>query len=256
MKILNSDGRWNLHTHTKYCDGKDEPEALVRRAIELGFTKLGFSGHGYAPYDTDVCMSPEGTVQYRNEILKLKKKYRGQIRILLGIEKDFYGEPDDFPYDFVIGSVHYLRKNGVYMCVEDTPERLIRQTEELFGGDYRAVAEQYYDTVAQVVEKTGCDIVGHFDIVTKFNRGNRFFDEDSEWYRRTALRALREAARNRPVFEINTGAMARGYMDRPYPAWFLLDEIDRLDCPVLLSSDCHSAAMLDYGFETLRRTLG
>ena len=35
MKVLNSDGRWNLHTHTKYCDGKDEPEALVRRAIEL-----------------------------------------------------------------------------------------------------------------------------------------------------------------------------------------------------------------------------
>ena len=255
MRLLNRDGKSNLHTHSIYCDGKNEPEELVQRAIALGFTELGFSGHEYAPYDLDVCMTPEGTLAYRERILALQNLYRGLINIRLGIERDFYGPGDDYPYDYVIGSVHYLKCGDDYVCVEDTPERLIAGAEKHFHGDFRALVECYYETVSHVVEKTGANIIGHFDIVTKFNEGNRFFDEESRWYRDAARSALAAAAATRPILEINTGAMAKGYRTRPYPARFLIKEADRLGLDLLLSSDCHDAGTLDYGFADLIKSI-
>ena len=37
----------NLHTHTNYTDGKDEPEELVLEAIKRGFSSIGFSEHSF-----------------------------------------------------------------------------------------------------------------------------------------------------------------------------------------------------------------
>ena len=258
MNILNPDGKCNLHTHSIYCDGKDTPEAMVQRAIALGFTTLGFSGHEYAPYDTDCCMSPESTLAYQEEVSRLKEAYAGKIRILLGIERDFFGDPDPFPYDYVIGSIHYLKIGSEYLCVEDTPERFEAEVEKLFHGDFRACVENYYETAGRLVTMTGAQILGHFDIVTKFNEGSRYFDEESSWYRNAAIEALHRAVEpceKPPVLEINTGGMAKGWRSRPYPARFLVEEADRMGLPILLSSDCHDAAKLTYGFEDVLRDL-
>ncbi len=50
----------NFHTHTTYCDGKETAEQMVQAAIAKGFTRLGFSGHGFndfRPEDQEVwCM--------------------------------------------------------------------------------------------------------------------------------------------------------------------------------------------------------
>lgn len=249
MKLLNPKGDINLHTHTKYCDGRDDPEDMVLAAIDMGFHVLGFSGHGYAPYDTDACMTLEDTLKYRDQIMELRKKYEDQITIKLGIERDLFSKPDGYDYDYVIGSTHYIFKDGEYLGVDNTEEIMARNVEEHFNGDYRKYVEWYYDTEAEVVEKTCADIVGHFDLVTKFNEGSRYFDEHATWYKKAALRSLAQVARTHPVIEINTGAMAKGYRTRPYPDQFLIDEIQRLCCPMILSSDCHDKTKLNYGFD-------
>ncbi|MGC2872153.1 histidinol-phosphatase [Ihubacter sp. rT4E-8] len=251
MILLNPKGNVNLHTHTAYCDGKDMPEDMVKEAIALGFSALGFSGHGYSVYDTDFCMSKENTIAYRQEVLRLKKKYQKEIHIYLGVEMDYYGEKDEYPYDFVIGSVHGVEKDGQILSVDNTEEVMLSNVDQHFGGDFRAYVERYYETIANVVERTEADIIGHFDLVTKFNEGNKYFDENAAWYKRAALDALKSAAERQPCFEINTGAQARGYRSRPYPADFLLEEIDRLGCPAILSSDCHDKRDLAYGFSQL-----
>ena len=58
----------NLHTHTTFCDGVDECEAIVQKALEIGFTAIGFSGHSYMYYAPDHSMSLEGTAEYKKEI--------------------------------------------------------------------------------------------------------------------------------------------------------------------------------------------
>lgn len=262
MRLLNAGKKINLHTHTCYCDGKDAPEDLVREALARGFSVLGFSGHGFSRFDGDFCMNQEETERYRREVLRLKEAYQGRIELLLGVEMDYYGEKDDYPYDFVIGSVHSVEKDGAVLSVDNTAEIMEDNVTRYFGGDYRAYVERYYEIEADVLRKTGADIIGHFDLVTKFNEGNRYFDEEADWYRAAALGALRRLAAGaaedagdagkKPVFEINTGAMARGYRTRPYPADFILEEIEALGCPVILSSDCHDRQQLDYGFEEVR----
>ena len=248
MKLLNPRGDINLHTHTVYCDGKDRPEELVQHALTLGMKGLGFSGHGYSVHDTDFCMSEEGTRAYIQEVLELKEKYKGQLDIYLGIERDYFGEIDAYPYDYVIGSLHYVEKDGVMMTVDYTAEIMEENVEKYFAGDYRAYVERYYQLLADVVEKTKCDIVGHFDLITKFNEGNRYFDESADWYKKAALQALRKVAKKKPIFEINTGAMARGYRSKAYPADFILTEIQRLDCPIIINSDCHDKMYLNHEF--------
>ncbi|MBR4020860.1 MAG: histidinol-phosphatase [Firmicutes bacterium] len=248
MKLLNPRGNANLHTHTVYCDGKDTPEELVQRAMELGMAAIGFSGHEYSPNDTDFCMSKEGTRAYIDDILRLREKYKDRITIYLGIERDYFGEIDEFPYDYVIGSLHYVEKDGMLLTVDYTAEAMEEHVEKYFGGNYRAYVERYYEILGDIVEKTNATIVGHFDLIAKFNEGNRYFDEEADWYKEAALTALRKAAATKPIFEINTGAMARGYRSRPYPSAFILEEIERLECPVILSSDCHDKRDLNFEF--------
>ena len=86
------------------------------------------------------------------------------------------------------------------------------------------------------------------DLITKLNAGNRFFDEASPRYEKAALEALHAADPQATVLEINTGGMARGYRDTPYPALFLLKEWRNMGGRIILTSDSHSADTILYGF--------
>ena len=118
-----------------------------------------------------------------------------------------------------------------------------------FGGDSLAFAGAYYRRAAEAAGKTKCQVVGHFDLVTKFNEGGRFFDEAAPRYCRAALEAL-EAVMERDVFfEINTGAISRGYRTVPYPAPFLLTAIREKGGRVCITSDSHSESTVTCAFD-------
>ena len=244
----------NYHTHSRYCDGRDRPKAMIRRAIALGCEELGFSGHAYVDFD-DCCMTPEGTEAYKREIRRLKEKYADKIRILLGVEQDYYSPLPTEDYEYVIGSVHYLQKDGKYLTVDYTREKQIRIVREYYGGDYYAFIEQYYAMVGEIYDKTHCDIVGHFDLVTKFNEDGSLFDTSHPRYRAAALAALDRLCACPVIFEVNTGAIARGYRKTPYPENWLLDELRRRKMPLLLCSDCHDRRFLLCGMDELKQKI-
>lgn len=74
---------------------------------------LGFSGHSYTPYEA-AWMPKEHILPYQAEIRRLQAVYSGQIRILLGIEQDYYSDEATDAYEYVIGAVHNLRRGGEY----------------------------------------------------------------------------------------------------------------------------------------------
>lgn len=239
----------NYHTHTIYCDGSDTPEELVLEAIRLGCQAIGFSGHSFTEFDQSYCMSRENTEKYKEAVRELKEKYRGKIEILLGVEQDYYSDEPTDDYDFVIGSVHYVLKDGVYLTVDWTRERQEEDVKKYYGGDFYAYAEDYYKAVADLYRKTKCDIVGHFDLITKFNEGGVLFDTENERYRKAALDAVSALLKTTAAFEINTGAIVRGLRSEPYPAKFILDEIYKEGGEVIVSSDCHAKENLLFGFD-------
>ena len=245
----------DLHVHTIFSDGKNTPEEMVLAAIEKGMTRIGFSDHSYTSYDESYCMSREGTAVYRETIAQLKEKYRDRIEILCGIEQDFYS---DFPaegYDYVIGSVHAVRVERGYFSVDESPKVLKDAAERYFGGDWYALAEMYYQTVAQVVERTGADIIGHFDLVTKFNEDGKLFDENHPRYVAAWRAAADRLLQTGKLFEINTGAMSRGYRTAPYPSGRIINYIRKNGGKLILSSDAHAAGNLCYAFESVKAHL-
>ena len=238
----------NLHTHTTFCDGQDSPEEMVRAAIASGMTVLGFSGHSYLT-GCDWVMTPENTVRYREEILRLKEKYRGQITILLGLEQDYYSEPAGEGYDFLIGSVHRIvADDGAYCQMDDSREIVLRDVKEHFDGDILRWTRRYYETVAKLPDVTGCRIIGHFDLAQKYNGNGELFDDSDPRYRKPLLDALDVLLERNMILELNTGAIAQGYRKEPYPSAYALRWIAQKQGSVMLASDAHSRGNLLYGF--------
>ena len=242
---------YNYHTHTTYCDGKNTPEEMVQRAIELGLSELGFSGHSYTAFDEEPCMSREGTKAYKREINALKEKYKSQIKILLGIEYDYQSvEPRD-GYDYILGSVHYILKNDEYLCIDLSREKQIEAVNKHYGGDFYAYIEDYYALVADLYNKTKCDIIGHFDLITKYNEKGDLFDINHPRYI-TAWKSAAEAILKTPaVVEINTGGMARGHTKAPYPHKDIIDFFKANGKKLIFSSDCHNKDYLLYGYKEI-----
>ncbi len=245
----------NYHTHTTYCDGANSPVEIIEKAIELGCREIGFSGHCHTDFDTRYCMSCENTVEYIADLKELKAKYRDRINVLIGVEQDYFSNADTSGYDYVIGSVHYVYKNGKYLSIDESPDMFKSIVDNYYGGDFIALCEDYYSLVAKLYDKTKCDIIGHFDLVTKYNEGNRFFDTSDPRYTSAALNALSSLALTPALFEINTGAMARGHRTAPYPESFLLDRMAKTRKPFVINSDCHKKEFLLYGFEGIKEAL-
>ena len=247
----------NFHTHSKFCDGKDSPEELVKAAIQKGFFALGFSSHSYTKMDKSFALSPQKAEKYRTEIAALKEKYKGKIELYCGIEQDYFSEEPTDCYDFVIGSVHYVLKNGEYVCVDNTAEIVKDAVDRLYGGDFDALAEDYFALVAKVAEKTNADIIGHFDLVSKFSEKNGY--GESKRFLAAAQKAVKALVPYGLPFEINTGAMARGVRSVPYPSPEILKMIKKHGGEIMLSSDCHDKNCLDFAFDKatdLARNIG
>lgn len=235
----------NLHTHTVYSDGRNTAEEIIRFALDKGFVSLGFSDHGFTWFDQSYCVSREGERAYRREIARMKEKYAGVLDIFCGIEQDCDAEESDYAYDYTIGSVHYIKVGGEYYPVDLSAERQRRLVEERFHGNYTDLAKAYFERAAELVIAKKPDIVGHFDLITKYG----LFNEDDPVYRDAALEATREIMKSCVRFELNTGAIARGLRTTPYPADFLLREICRLGGKITVESDCHDGFKLDMWYE-------
>ena len=240
--------RSDFHTHTLYCDGKNSVEEMVKAAVAKGMTALGFSGHSYAPYDLDCCMTLPETESYRSDIQRYKELCSGIIDIYCGVEQDIYAPAPEEPFDYVIGSVHYVKNGGEMVPVDYKPDILKRLVDERFGGDIYALCEAYFDAVSQVFDRTGCGIIGHFDLISKFNEGDALFDSSDPRYVKAWQTAADKLLNSGALFEINTGAMSRGYRTQPYPSEEMILYIAGRGGNFVLSSDAHSADGLMHCF--------
>lgn len=242
----------NYHTHTTFCDGKNTPEEIVLYALEKGFKSIGFSGHGYTSFDLRYCMKNTG--EYIKEITALKEKYKGKIQIYCGVEEDAFAPVDRQNFDYIIGSSHYFCVDGVYHPIDSGFDRF-QKCLELFQFDVQKLAEVYYSHFTDYISKRKPDIVGHFDLITKFDEMGTMRFLDNEAYIKIAEKYMCFAAQNDVIFEVNTGAMARGYRKAPYPSENLLYILKQQEAKMILASDSHNTDNLGFCFEETERRL-
>ena len=245
----------DYHIHTTFSDGADTPEDMVRAAIEKGIDTIGFSDHSYTFFDESYCMMRSEIPEYIRTVSELKERYAGKITVLCGIEQDYFSAEGTEGYDYIIGSVHYVRADGEYIPVDESAEILWDAVNTRFGGDVYALVEEYFSNVGDVVRKTGADIIGHFDLITKFNENGELFDTAHPRYMAAWQRAADRLLETGKVFEINTGAISRGYRRLPYPDGDMIDYIRSRGGKFILSSDSHSRETMCYGFEKYEKLI-
>jgi histidinol-phosphatase (PHP family) len=197
-------------------------------------------------------MSIEGTKAYCAEIRRLQAVYRDRIAVHLGIEHDIFSDVDRERFDYSIGAVHYVEKNGIKYSVDESRELFLSLVQSIYAGDYYSLAEDYFALEGEVYNRTGCNIIAHFDLITKYNEGNCFFDTGHPRYRKAAEDTLEKLIASPCLLEVNTGAMAKGYRTQPYPEKWVIDRWLSAGKELIFSSDCHKKENLLYGFSRFR----
>ncbi len=243
----------NLHTHSFYDDGKDSIDEMVQTAADKGFTVLGFSGHAYNPLD-ECSMSPEKTKLYQQDVKRWKSNPPKGMKIFLGIEEDSLNpvHPDD--YDYVIGSVHYLTKNGQAYPIDYSQERFENMLAQGWNNDIYALCQDYYQVIKKQAENERMQIVGHIDLIAKYNDDQTYFRFDDPKILAMAKEAVEALAKAGKIFEMNTGAISRGYRSQAYPSDPILELIFQSQGKLLINTDCHNRKNLDLGItECLNR---
>ena len=239
----------SVHTHSTLCDGKNTLAEMAQAAFEAGVLSFGASGHSHTPLrDDEGCVLPVDMSEYRAEVLRLREAYAGRMDVLLGIEIDNCADVSPEGFDYWIGSAHRLKAPDGTFCTVDWSAELLHQCcREQFTGNSLTMAEHYYDEVGRMAARRPT-IMGHIDLITKFEEKAPLIDQEHPRYRTAALSALHSADPRETLLEINTGAMSRGYRKAPYPALFLLKEWRSMGGRVILTADAHSAEAIVHGY--------
>jgi histidinol-phosphatase (PHP family) len=241
--------RFSYHTHTEFCDGKATAEAMAKAAFLSGYSILGFSSHAPLPFDTEWTMKRKDLSRYAESIQKERSRWEPQgMSILTGLEIDYIEgrcSPDasfaPLIPDYRIGSVHYVTGLGdEIFAVDEGAEDFEAHLSKATGGDGEPLWKDYYLRVAHMIEAGGFDILGHFDLVKKNNAHGKWFDEESKAYREAAFEAATLAGEKECIAEINTGGIARGKIDAPYPSIAILRRMRESGVRITLGDDAHA----------------
>lgn len=241
------------HLHTTFSDGEFPPERMLEVAVNYKCPEIGFSDH--APMDFDCCwsMKKEAIPSYISTLEALREQNKDKIKVYIGIEQDYFSPELDWKPDFIIGSVHFILKDGHYLEVDKSAEVMKYNIDTYYGGDVYAYCEDYFALVADVYNKTKCDIIGHLDLVTKFNEKMPIIDETHPRYVSALNKAIEALIKTPATFEINTGAIARGYRTKPYPSESTIMRLRDMGERFVINSDTHTDYTLDYNLNEYAR---
>jgi histidinol-phosphatase (PHP family) len=268
----------NLHTHTVFSDGSDNPEKYVEAAMLQGLNTLGFSDHSPLPFE-NVFALPENQVRnYCDAILSLRDQlsFKGnagprhtdpnsefrnpnsEFRIFLGMEVDFIPGTENtisffrenFPLDYVIGSVHLVGNGStpdLWFIDGPDPATYDKGLNALFGGDIRKGVSAYYRQINEMLATSPIDILGHIDKIKMHNRG-RFFLETEPWYVGLVNETLDLARHSGIIVEVNTRGLYKKRSESLFPGPVMLKKIHDLKIPVIISSDAHKPSEISMLF--------
>ncbi len=225
----------DYHIHTYLCGhASGKPKDYVAQAIKLGLKEIGFSDHApmVSHRDATVTMADEDLPLYHRMIEEVKEKYKSQIVVKLGIEADFIPSfeaktkkiLESYPYDYAIGSVHYIGSWGF-----DNSNEKDKLEECNINDTYR----EYHKLLRMSAESGMYDIMAHTDLVKKFGH---FPTEDiTEEITLTA----KVFKKNNVAIELNTSGLRKPAKEM-YPALSILKIYAQEGVPLVFGSDSHA----------------
>lgn len=248
----------DYHTHHERCGhAVGTLEEYVRRGIEIGLSQLGVSDHmpllhvDPATYYPEMAMPMEELPRYVEEAFRLKEKYHGEIDVRVGLEGDYIEGWEArieeivkaYPWDYVIGSVHFLGE----WDVSD-----FRQVHNWEGQDVFAVYERYYDAVTKAAQTGLYDFLGHLDVIKRFGYqpGPEREQETIQLERKTLAAAKRAGI----ALELNASGLSKPCAEM-FPSERILRAAIEMGIPLTIGSDAHDPLKLSEHLDQARTLL-
>ncbi|HOW68260.1 MAG TPA: histidinol-phosphatase HisJ family protein [Candidatus Paceibacterota bacterium] len=238
----------DYHLHTRLCrHAEGEPRDYADCAVRVGLREIGFSDHAPMPRDNydNWRMNQNQLDEYVEWVRRAQRDYP-QLTIRLGLELDYLPGLESwiaelagrYPWDYLIGSVHYVRAGWDV----DNPEKRAQWDRE----EPREVWAAYFERLTQAAETRMFDIIGHADLPKKF--GHFLKQGDEEIYRPF----LRAARRSGVAIELNTGGLRKECAEiYPGKRFLALAWSERI--PITFGSDAHLPTEVGLGFSEAHR---
>lgn len=229
--------------HTPLCrHASGSPVELARRAVELGLSEIGFSDHNPMPRDDfdDWRMADRDLAAYVDQVEQARREFPG-LAIKLALEVDYLPgceawirELDGrYPWDYFIGSVHYVSDSWAI----DNPFALSEWKQR----DPFEVWTAYFERLTMAAESGLFQIIGHADLCKKFCFYPR---EDCTGLYTRFLDAARKSG---VAIELNTAGLRKDCREI-YPSEGFLKLAFERGVPITFGSDAHSPGEVGMNF--------
>ncbi len=234
----------DYHIHTYLCHhATGEPVELAARAAVAGLPEIGFSEHNpMIRRDWDNWhMEIENLELYCRQIRQAQEAHP-QLAIKYGLEVDYIPGheawirelAERYPWDYFIGSVHYISDSFDI----DNPEKI----DQWKRRDPDAVWTAYIERLTQAAASGLFQIIGHADLCKKFC----FYPKGDVL---PLFRRFLETARDHEVaIEINTAGLRKDCREI-YPSPEILNTAAELGIPITFGSDAHTPGEVGMDFK-------
>jgi histidinol-phosphatase (PHP family) len=244
----------DYHLHLRTDERENTPErfftpANVERyreaAEERGITELGVAEHIYRfTAALEIWQHPFWREFTHDDLDDYCGFVREQTDLRLGIEMDFIPGREDRianildgrEWDFVVGSVHFLRDHSL-----DTEDYSVWGA----GESAEKIWRRYFETVAESARSGLYDIIAHPDLVKVWGRSAPRPDTDLRRYYEPTVEAFLDAG---VAVELSTAGWRKPVAEQ-YPSVPFLEMLVDAGCPLALSSDAHQPDQVGFQYE-------
>ena len=241
----------SYHAHTKFSDGENTVREMIDAGVNACLDEMGISDH-YAllpkgkivPWSMKLDSLPE----YFEVIGAEKERVKDQMVVRYGLEADFdLDSVNDlrdvlqaFPFDYVIGSIHF---------VGDFPvDEMKKYWDDLTEFERNEIIREYLNRIIILANCGVFNFVGHLDLFKKFGYQPTI---DTSKEMSDALDAIAKAGM---AVEFNTSGWYRD-IEEAYPSRIILEECRKRGIPVLITADAHNLHNLTRGYDRARLLL-
>lgn len=226
----------DYHLHTRLCGhAVGEVEDYLEEAARKGISEVGFCDHmplSFLPLEKVI----PGYAMEESELPKYVETIRScaessPVLVKLGIEADYVPGCEyklssilrSYPFDYVVGSVHFIDGWGF-----DNPDEIDKYSKKNIDQVY----ERYFVLVQQAALSGLFDVMAHPDLIKKFNYRpslslRPLYEDTAQAFKKAGV-----------CVEVNTAGL-RYPAGEIYPSPDLLEVFFKYGLPVTLGSDAH-----------------
>jgi histidinol-phosphatase (PHP family) len=243
----------------EFCGhAKGQLSEVVQAALDRGFTTYGLSEH--APrYQVEHLYPEEAQLgigelsakfeRYARAAIALRDGLADRLEILVGFETEalpldnwastMQALRQSVPFDYIVGSVHSIGDIWIDFNLE------MSERAAVASGGWEALRCQYFDRLAELVQTLEPEIVGHVDLIRRFEAPAFQF---TPLALRHAERVLEAALAAGSAIEVNAAPVRRGF-GPVYPGPQVLSRACQLGVPVTLGDDSHGPDGVGIGLD-------